>query len=125
MRTSLPVIVGVLVLYGVGAGLFQPPNISAVIGSVAPERIGVASASLATVGRLGQVVGVAVAGGLWQWGVARHGQLPAGQTTAFSLAFAVLAVFGVLAVLASWLRGPAEPAPGITATAAVGRAGVQ
>lgn len=37
----------------------------------------------------------------------------------------VLAVFGVLAALASWTRGPAEPAPGITATAAVGRADVQ
>lgn len=109
----------------VPASRWSSPNISAVIGSVAPERVGVASASLATVGRLGQVVGVAVAGGLWQWGLDRHGELPAGQTAAFRLAFAVLAVVGVLAVLASWLRGPAEPAPGISATAGAGRAGVQ
>lgn len=122
--TSLPLVVAVMAVYGAGAGFFQSPNISAVLGSVAPDRFGVASASLATVGRLGQVVGVAVAGGLWQWGLDRHGQLPAGQTSAFRLAFAVLAVFGVLAVLASWLRGPAEPAPRIAATAAVGRASV-
>ena len=123
--TSLALVVADLAVYGAGAGLFQSPNISAVMGSVAPDRFGVASASLATVGRLGQVVGVAVAGGVWQWGLDRHGQLPAGQTAAFRLAFAVLALFGVLAVLASWLRGPAEPAPGITATAAVGRADLQ
>lgn len=124
--TPLALVVAVLVVYGAGAGLFQSPNISAVIGSVAPDRFGVASASLATVGRFGQVVGVAVAGGVWQWGVERHGPAPGGQTTAFRLAFAVLAVFGVLAAMASWLRGPAKPATGITAaTAAVGRASVQ
>lgn len=123
--TSLALVVAVLAVYGAGAGLFQSPNISAVIGSVAPERFGVASASLATVGRLGQVVGVAVGGGVWQWGLERYGTAPGGQTAAFRLAFAVLAVFGLLAAVASWLRGPAEPAPGIAATAAVGRASVQ
>ncbi|MGH9151587.1 MAG: MFS transporter [Acidimicrobiales bacterium] len=123
--TPLALVVVVLAVYGAGAGLFQSPNISAVIGSVAPGHFGVASASLATVARLGQVVGVAVAGGVWQWGLDRHGHSPGGQTAAFRLAFAVLAVFGVLAAVASWLRGPAEPAPGIAATAAVGQAGVQ
>lgn len=108
----------------VPASRWSSPNISAVIGSVAPERVGVASASLATVGRLGQVVGVAVAGAV-AVGLDRHGELPAGQTAAFRLAFAVLAVVGVLPVLASWLRGPAEPAPGISATDGAGRAGVQ
>lgn len=124
-NTSLTLVVAVMAVYGVGAGCFQSPNFSAVIGSVAPERVGFASAGLATVGRLCQVVGVAVAGGLWQWGLDRHGELPAGQTAAFRLAFAVLAMVGVLAVLASWLRGPAEPAPGISATAGTGRIGVQ
>lgn len=107
--TPLPMIVGVLAVYGIGAGFFQSPNISAVMGSVAPDRFGVASASLATVARFGQVAGVAVAGGIWQWGLGNYGESVTGQTTAFRLAFGVLALFGVLAAVASWLRGPMEP----------------
>lgn len=107
--TSLVWVVVVLALYGMGAAFFQSPNISAVLGSVAPERLGVASGSLATVSRLGQVVGVAVASGVWQWGLDNYGDSVAGQTAAFRIAFGVLAVIGVVAAVASWLRGPAHP----------------
>ena len=58
----------VLAVYGIGAGLFQSPNISGVLGAAPPERLGVASGTLSTLGCLGQVVAVAGAGGLWQWG---------------------------------------------------------
>ena len=91
---SVAEVAAVLLVYGVGAGFFQSPNISGVLGAAPADRLGVASGTLSTLGRLGQVVGVAVAGGLWE------------RTGAFDTAFAVLAGFGVLAALSSWLRGP-------------------
>lgn len=121
--TPLAWVVLVLAMYGMGAAFFQSPNISAVLGSVAPERLGVASGSLATVSRLGQVVGVVVASGVWQWGTDNYGDSAAGQTVSFRIAFGVLAGAGVLAAVASWLRGPKQPAGGVVGTATVGRAG--
>lgn len=113
----------VLVLYGVGAGLFQSPNTASVLGAAPSDRVGVASGTLATVARLGQVAGVAVAGGAWQAGLARHGEGAASLALAFRGAFILLAGFGALAMAASWARGgvPATrpgvaarpPAPGV------------
>lgn len=95
-------VAGVLLVYGIGAGFFQSPNISGVLGAAPAGRLGVASGTLSTVGRLGQVVGVAVAGALWQQGATGA---PSGAG-AFRLAFLGLALFGILATAASWLRGP-------------------
>lgn len=101
-RVAVVEVAAVLLVYGVGAGLFQSPNISGVLGAAPADRLGVASATLSTLGRLGQVVGVAVAGGLWQSGSSAAPSVAAG----FRPAFVVLALFGVLATAASWLRGP-------------------
>ncbi len=56
--TSLVVIEGILVLIGVGLGLFASPNISSLMGSVPPERRGVASAIRATLFNTGSVVSI-------------------------------------------------------------------
>ncbi len=58
--TSAEVVRGIL-LFGVGHGLFQTPNNSSVMGSVPPERLGVASAFLSLVRSLGQSFGIAIA----------------------------------------------------------------
>ena len=101
---SVVEVAGVLLIYGVGAGLFQSPNISGVLGAAPADRLGVASGTLSTLGRLGQVVGVAVAGGLWeQQTTAAQGS---GDVGAFTTAFVVLALVGALATAASWVRGP-------------------
>jgi EmrB/QacA subfamily drug resistance transporter len=50
-----------LALVGAGLGLFQSPNTSAVMGTVAPARLGIASGILATSRNAGQVMGVAFA----------------------------------------------------------------
>ncbi len=50
---------------GIGLGLFQSPNNSAIMGTVPRERLGVASSLLATTRTLGQTVGIAVLGALW------------------------------------------------------------
>jgi len=51
-----------LAIAGMGAGLFQSPNNSAVMGSVPPAHLGIASGILAAMRNVGMVLGIAVAG---------------------------------------------------------------
>ncbi len=50
---------------GLGVGLFQAPNNSAVMGSVPKERLGLASGFLALTRNMGQLIGIAAIGALW------------------------------------------------------------
>ncbi len=50
---------------GLGMGLFQAPNNSAVMGSVPRERLGLASGFLALSRNMGQAIGFAIVGALW------------------------------------------------------------
>lgn len=56
---------------GIGVGLFQSPNNSAIMGSVERKRLGVASSLLAITRSLGQTVGIAVLGAVWASSVFR------------------------------------------------------
>jgi EmrB/QacA subfamily drug resistance transporter len=56
---------------GVGVGLFQSPNNSAIMGSVPRERLGIASGLLAITRSMGQTVGIAALGALWATTVLR------------------------------------------------------
>jgi hypothetical protein len=51
-----------LAVVGVGSGLFQSPNNSAVMGSVPVPYLGIASGILAAMRNVGMVLGIAVAG---------------------------------------------------------------
>lgn len=57
--------VAVLVPIGLGMGIFQSPNNSAIMGSVSRARLGIASGMLAFTRTLGQISGVALLGALW------------------------------------------------------------
>ncbi len=50
---------------GIGIGMFQSPNNSAVMGSVPREDLGVASGLLALTRTIGQTTGIAVLGAIW------------------------------------------------------------
>lgn len=50
---------------GIGVGMFQSPNNSAIMGSVPRERLGVSSSLLAITRSMGQTVGFAVLGAIW------------------------------------------------------------
>lgn len=50
---------------GIGMGVFQSPNNSAVMGAVPRRRLGIASGLLAITRTLGQTAGIAVVGALW------------------------------------------------------------
>jgi len=60
-------------LLGLGMGLFQPPNNSAVMGALPREHLGAGGGLLATARNLGMAIGIALAGALFH---ARAGQAP-------------------------------------------------
>lgn len=75
-NTSIFDIIWRLVITGIGIGLFQSPNNSAVMGAVPPERRGIGSGFLATVRVVGQSLSVAVAGAVFaSLGAAQAGRI--------------------------------------------------
>jgi EmrB/QacA subfamily drug resistance transporter len=73
-----------LIPVGIGMGVFQSPNNSAIMGSVSRERLGVASGLLSVTRTLGSTTGIAVLGALWASRVIYHTDVPlsGGATTA-------------------------------------------
>jgi EmrB/QacA subfamily drug resistance transporter len=69
---------------GLGMGIFQSPNNSAIMGAVPRERLGIASGLLSMTRTLGQTVGIAVMGAIWAGRVVTRleGDLSGGAITA-------------------------------------------
>jgi len=69
---------------GLGMGIFQSPNNSAIMGAAPPQRLGIASGFMALTRTLGQTTGSALIGSLWAMNVAQRagGPLAQGATTA-------------------------------------------
>jgi len=63
---------------GIGVGIFNSPNNSAIMGSVPPEYMGIGGGLLTMTRLLGQITGVAVLGSIWATSVAAAsgGSLP-------------------------------------------------
>jgi MFS family permease len=59
-ETSLGFLVVSMIIYGVGFGLFSPPNTSVIMGSVPPKDTSVASASVSTVRTVGQAMSMGI-----------------------------------------------------------------
>ncbi len=108
-----------LVIIGVGQGLFNSPNSSAILGSVPRLRLGIASGTLAQMRINGQVLGIAVGGAIIAARTAAYsaqlsGSVPAQAlaTEAFVLAlhdaFYVSAAVVGLGVITSLVRGKRE-----------------
>ncbi|MEA2003073.1 MAG: DHA2 family efflux MFS transporter permease subunit [Actinomycetota bacterium] len=57
---------------GLGMGIFQSPNNSAIMGSAAAERLGITSAMLTITRNTGQLTGIAVLGAVWALRVSAH-----------------------------------------------------
>ncbi len=70
--SPLWLIVLVMAPAGLGMGIFQSPNNSAVMGSAPSERLGVTSAMLGITRNTGQLTGIAVLGSIWALRVAHH-----------------------------------------------------
>jgi len=118
--TPLEQIAIILIILGLGLGLFSSPNISSVMGSVPPQRRGVASAVRATVFNTGNVVSIGlvayiittvipyqVVSGIITGG---YSTLTPGESMGFvtgiGRAFIVTAIISLAGMFASSLRGP-------------------
>ena len=97
---------------GIGVGMFQSPNNSAVMGAVPRDRLGVASGLLSITRTAGQVVGISVLGAMWSGFVAAQGAsadtiggvtsaTPAVQTLALRQVLVYVVVMMTLAMLLS------------------------
>jgi EmrB/QacA subfamily drug resistance transporter len=98
---------------GIGMGIFQSPNNSAVMGAVPRERLGIASGLLSVTRTLGQTIGIAVMGAIWAGRVAAYmGGEPVGATTSAPAAiqvaamrdtfFVVVVLVGIALAVAVW-----------------------
>jgi len=111
--TPLAFVVACLLLLGAGFGLFSSPNTNAVMASVEKRSYGVASATLATMRLVGQMLSMGVASlvltlfaGREAAGPERAESFVAGMRAAFAL-YALLCVAGVFASLARGRAGGA------------------
>jgi EmrB/QacA subfamily drug resistance transporter len=81
--TSVPILLALVIPVGIGMGVFQSPNNSAIMSSVPREYSGVASGILTLTRLLGQISGVAVLGSVWAARVAAQvGGLDGGDAVA-------------------------------------------
>jgi len=117
-RVSSWDIVWPLIVTGFGQALFQPPNNNAIMSSVPPPRLGMASSFLATVRVLGQASSVALSGAIFTMlggaqagaGLVRNLGLPvetleAAFLNAFRMALLICMAVAALGVFTSLLRG--------------------
>jgi MFS family permease len=98
---------------GIGMGIFNSPNNSAIMGSAPRAQLGVASGLLAETRTLGQIIGIAVLGALWASRVAHYlGNVPQGGATAAPAPtqvaalqdtfYAVVVLIGLALLLGIW-----------------------
>ena len=105
-------------LAGIGTAVFLPPNSAAAFSAVAPESRGVASATVAAARNLGMVLGVAIAGAIFNSvfynlsdGLSLKEYQPALEGIFMDSFHFVMAAGGFIAILGmiiSFLRGPEQ-----------------
>ena len=100
--------------FGLGLGLFQSPNNSAILGSVPPERLGIASGLLSLSRTLGQTTGVPLLGSIFTFITLKQSSatsitqapsqaLVAGVQGTFHLA-AIVLLMSIVIILTLWRK---------------------
>ena len=88
---------------GLGMGIFQSPNNSAIMGAAPRNRLGIASGMLAVTRTLGQTTGIAMLGALWAGQVYKYagGLISEGATSSpiFAQVFALRDTFMIVSIL--------------------------
>ncbi len=93
-------VVAALCSVGLATGLFQSPNNTAIMNAVPPEKLGVASALLATFRNLGLVLGTGMSTALFSWRLGAHGNL----TSALHFTLMMAAAVAFVAAFVSFAR---------------------
>jgi EmrB/QacA subfamily drug resistance transporter len=112
-----------LSLAGIGTAIFLPPNSAAAFSAVSPENRGVASATVAAARNLGMVLGVAIAGAIFNSvfyqlsdGLSLKEYQPALEEIFMESFHFVMKAGGFIAILGmvvSFLRGPEQVRAGL------------
>ena len=115
LSTGTPVLLFLLLFLpiGIGMGVFQSPNNSAIMGSAPSHRLGIVSGMLAFTRTVGQTTGIALLGALWAsrvfsyTGRALGGGAtdadPAAQAKALGDTFIIVTIIiGLALILALW-----------------------
>jgi DHA2 family metal-tetracycline-proton antiporter-like MFS transporter len=103
----LPFIIITLIIEGCAVGLFMPPNMSLILGSVEEERGGVASSVMMTLRNAGGMLGIALFGTIAMQFILMHGAegytgiTPEPMMNGFSTAFLSGAAFCIIAAILS------------------------
>ena len=121
VASSIPRIILPLVLNGLGWGLFNSPNQSAILGAVPRDQVGTASGMNTTTARTGGAMGVALSATLFTYGLSAAGlsreQIEAPQTwgaapeifvRSFNHTVHIVNVVTLLSVFFSAIRGPRQ-----------------
>ncbi len=81
--TTIPQFIIRAVPIGLGMGLFQSPNNSAIMGAAPINRLGIAAGMMSLTRTLGQTTGIALTGALWAGRITHYlGEFPAGGASA-------------------------------------------
>jgi EmrB/QacA subfamily drug resistance transporter len=110
--TPLPFIAAILVLCGLGFGLFSSPNTSAIMGSVERRHYGVASATTGVMRLVGQMLSMGIAALIISLFVGEVEITPARHTAflaAFRAGFLLFAGLCGAGIVASAFRGRMRP----------------
>jgi len=105
LDTPIALIVGMLLLTGLGIGLFTSPNNSAVLGAVPAQQRGVANGILGTARTLGMLLGIALAGAVYATTLGLLGdESQAGILQAADTGFMVAIIIAAIGVITSATR---------------------
>jgi EmrB/QacA subfamily drug resistance transporter len=110
--TPMVLIVGILILLGIGFGLFSSPNANAIMSSVVPKFYGVASAVMSTVRSMGQMFSMGITMTALAVIVGRVAIVPqnyAALLNSTRVVFGVFAFLCLLGIFASLSRGKIRP----------------
>jgi MFS family permease len=130
--TPIPLVMMRLAVIGIGTAIFMSPNSSSIMGSVPRDRLGTASASVATSRNIGNAAGLAMASSVLVAVATASAGFSASEVAdlpddaildGIRVAFLIAAASSSLAVIASSFRGkPAvEPQLATTIPAPAGR----
>jgi EmrB/QacA subfamily drug resistance transporter len=106
--TSLIFIIFGLLILGLGYGLFAPPNTNAIMSSVEVYNLGVASAMVATMRAIGQMVSMAIAMMVFSFTLGSQAISPLVYPelrNAVTITFSIFFFIGLVGIWCSYARG--------------------